>query len=196
MGSGFLGYFWRLWASPLPVQLMRAILIAALFEVLLYFIQARLRKSLARVMGRDAQADPIQRLERWRVVVGIPMLLSRVIVYTLALAIILRVFRFRPDLDVYPIALALLGLVLIAGRDALRDMVAGYFIQYDHLFGVGDEITVGEHGGMVSEMSLRVTRLRTRDGQELILRNGQLRSLLNRPGATRKLTPPATPPVP
>lgn len=193
MSNGFLGYFWRLWASPLPTQLMRAILIAALFEVLLYFIQMRLRKSLARAMARDAQTDPTHRLERWRVVVGLPMLLTRVIVYAVALAIILRTFRFRPDLDVYPIALALLGLVLVAGRDLLRDMVAGYFIQYDGLFCIGDEIAAGEHSGVVTQMSLRVTRLRTRDGQELVLRNSLLRSLSNRSAATRKLAPPTTP---
>jgi small-conductance mechanosensitive channel len=194
MGTSFMGYVWRLWGSPLPMQLMRAILVAALFEALLYLVQVRLRRLLAPVMGRDAEADAVLRLERWRVVVGVPMLLTRVLFYTVALAIVLRIFRFRPDQDLYPLLLGGLALALVAGRDTLRDMVAGYFIRYDHLFGVGDEIAVGEHSGMVSEVSLRATRLRTRDGQEIIIRNGLVRTLVHRTGPGRRAN--AAPPSP
>jgi small conductance mechanosensitive channel len=193
MGTSFMGYVWQLWGSPLPMQLMRAILVAALFEVLLYLVQVRLRRLLAPVMGRDVEADAVLRLERWRVVVGLPMLLTRVVFYAVALAIILRIFRFRADQDLYPVLLGALALVLVAGRDTLRDMVAGYFIRYDHLFGLGDEITVGEHSGMVSELSLRATRLRTRDGQEVVIRNALVRTLVHRTGPGRRaaaVTPP------
>lgn len=172
----------RMWGSPLPLQLMRAILVAALLEALLYLVSARLRRALAPALARDARADNAQRLERHRIVLGIPLLLARVIAWALALAIILRIFTFRVEADVYPLAVGVLVLWVVGARNVLRDAVAGYFIHYDYLYRVGDEITVGENSGMVSEVGLRHTKLRTRDGQEVVIGNAEVRTLINRTG--------------
>lgn len=180
MGETFYLFFRRLWASALPMQLTRAILVAALFELLVFLIQGRIRKALAPVLARDADADSAMRAHRRRIVLGIPLTLVRAVLYCLAILIILRIFNYRSDLDLYPVALAVLVLVVVAARRTLQDAVCGYFIHYDYLYAVGDEITVGEHSGMVSEIGLRHTRLRTRDGLELVLRNSEVRSVVNR----------------
>ena len=181
METNFVVVFMRrVWGSGLPVQLMRAILVAALFEALLYLINARIRRSLAPALARDAQADATQRVERRRIVLGVPLLVARIVMYTLALMVILRVFEYRAQMDVYPVAFGVLVLAAVGARQALRDAMAGYLIQYDYLFKVGDEITIGEHTGMVSEVGLRATRLRTRDGQEIILGNAEIRSVVVR----------------
>jgi small-conductance mechanosensitive channel len=184
--GSFVAFFQHLWGSALPVQLMRAILVAALFEGLVWAVHRWLRKALTPALARDAQADQIQRLERRRIVLGLPLTLTRSVLYLLAVLIILRIFRFNANLDLYPLALGVLLLVLVAARDALRDAVAGYFISLDYLYAVGDEITVGDVGGMVSEISLRTTKLRTRDGQEVVLRNSLVRQLINHTGPRRR----------
>ncbi len=186
MTMSFFRYFQRLWLSQLPVQLMRGILTAALFELLVYLINVRIRKALKPVLARDSQAEPAQRLARQRIVLGVPLMLVRTILYAIAIAIILRIFRFKSELDVYPIALGVLVVVAVGARNVLRDMVSGYFIHYDYLFAVGDEITVGERNGMVSEIGLRCTRLRTRDGQEILVRNSEIHTMVNRTGPQRR----------
>ena len=193
MNEAFFLYFRRVWGSSLPIQLTRAILVAALFELLVYIINTRIRKALTPALGRDAQADSAQRIERRRIVLGIPMLLTRAILYCIAILIILRIFHYRNELDVYPVALGVLVLVAVGGRQVLRDAISGYFIHYDYLFAVGDEITVGDQSGMVSEIGLRHTTLRTRDGQEIVIRNSEIRSLLNRTGLQRRAEQQAPP---
>jgi len=188
MSEAFFAYFRRIWLSALPGQLMRGILVAALFEVLVYLINARVRKALAPALARDNSADSAARAARRRIVLGIPMLLIRSVLYTAAILMILRIFRFRNEADLYPVALAVLVIGGIGARQALRDAVAGYFIHFDYLFAVGDEITVGDHTGMVSEIGLRHTKLRTRDNQQITIPNGQVRDMINRTGPRRRNT--------
>ena len=186
MDSTFLMVFFRrAWGSGLPVQLMRSILVAALFEALLYLVSARIRRALAPALARDGQADGAQRIERRRIVLGIPLQIARVALYVLALLIILRVFQYHTSAELYPVALALIALAAVGARQVLRDAVAGYFIHYDYLYKVGDEVTVGPHSGMVSEVGLRWTRLRTRDGQEVTLGNSEVRAVVSRAAARK-----------
>ncbi|MBP8950865.1 MAG: mechanosensitive ion channel [Armatimonadetes bacterium] len=180
MSETFFRYVSRLWLSQFPVQLMRSILVAVLFEVAVYLVNSRIRKALTRALSRDAEADPMRRLERRRVILGIPTLIARTVLYTLALLIILRIFRYNASLDLYPIALGILALVLVAARNPLRDAVAGYFIFYDYLYDQGDEITVGEITGTVTELALRHTRIQTRDGHVVVLPNSMVRPLVMR----------------
>jgi small conductance mechanosensitive channel len=179
-GTSVVTFFRKVWGSGLPVELMRGILVAALFEALLYLVNARIRRALGPALARDAGADNAQRIERRRIVLGVPLLLARVTLYAVALLIVLRIFQFRANAELYPVAFALLVLAAVGGREALRDAVAGYLVHYDYLFKVGDEVTVGPHSGMVSEVGLRRTRLRTRDGQEIAIGNAELRSVMTR----------------
>ena len=182
----FLSFFRELWMPALPMQLVRIFLTAALFEILVWVISVQMRKAFRPILARDSAADNTQRLLRHRVVLGIPLKLLRMVLYIIALAIILRILRFKADADIYPIFTGLIALFIAGGWQVLRDVVAGYFIHYDYLYAVGDEITVGEYSGMVSEISLRCTRLRTRDAQEIILSSSEVRTLINRTGLQRR----------
>ena len=197
MSESFYDFIRRLWLSALPMQLGRAILVAALFEALVFLANSRIRNALAPALERDAHADGAQRVHRRRVVLGLPMLLMRALLYVIALLIMLRIFRFEAELDVYPTLLVVLVLVSVGARNVLRDVVSGYFIHHDYLYAVGDEITVGDNSGMVSEISLRATKLRTRDGQETVIPNAEVRALVNRTGPQRRASaedkPPAAP---
>lgn len=175
MAESFYLYVRRLWLSALPAQLVRSVLIAALFELAVYVISGRVRKALAPALARDHAADPAHRLERRRIVLGVPLMLVRAVLNVTALLLILRVFRFNSSLDLYPVALGLLVIGVVACRSVLRDAVAGYFIHYDYLFGPGDEITVGEASGVVTELTMRHTRLRDRSGREVTIRNSLVR---------------------
>jgi len=186
MDSNLFLFIRRIWGSSLPTQLMRAILVAALFELLVFLVSGWVRRLLAKSLARDAHADPALRLARRRVVLGIPTLLVRTVLYAIALLIVLRVFHFRSELDVYPVALALLVLIAVGARQVLRDAFAGYMIHYDFLYGIGDEIAVGDRSGVVTDLTLRHTTLRTRDGAEVMVPNSEVRTVMNRSSLQRR----------
>ncbi len=72
-------------------------------------------------------------------------------------------------------ALAGLGVVGLsigfAAKDSLSNIMAGFLIFWDKPFHVGDWITLGDHYGMVGEVTLRTTRVRTLNNTWIIVPN-------------------------
>ncbi|MBV9158591.1 MAG: mechanosensitive ion channel [Acidobacteriaceae bacterium] len=72
-------------------------------------------------------------------------------------------------------ALAGLGVVGLtigfAAKDSLSNLMAGFLIFWDKPFHVGNWITVGNYHGTVSQITMRTTRLRTRDNTSVIIPN-------------------------
>ena len=61
-----------------------------------------------------------------------------------------------------------------AMQDVIRNFVAGVFIFTDRPFRIGDWIEWDGHSGIVEDISLRVTRVRTFDNELLTVPNGDL----------------------
>ena len=59
-------------------------------------------------------------------------------------------------------------------QDVIKNFVAGVFIFTDRPFRIGDWIEWGDNAGIVEDISLRVTRVRTFDNELLTVPNGQL----------------------
>lgn len=59
-------------------------------------------------------------------------------------------------------------------QSVLRNFVAGVFIFVDRPFRIGDWIEFGDHSGIVQDISLRVTRVRTFDNELLTVPNAVL----------------------
>lgn len=172
-------YIQRLWGSTLPNRLMWAIAVALIFELLVWLLSKRLRRSLGRVLQRDAHLDATERVRRRQVILGLPLLLLRALLYSLGLLIVLRYLGFDTRTELIPVGLALLGLAVLAGYNSLRDTVAGYFLMFDDLYAVGDRVTIGEHSGQVLAVGLRQTRLRGPDGREAYLANRTITAVVN-----------------
>ncbi len=66
------------------------------------------------------------------------------------------------------------------------DLVSGFFLVTEGQFGVGDVVQVSQPGqmtgisGTVEVVSLRTTRLRTTNGELVVIPNGEIRQLMNR----------------
>ena len=78
-----------------------------------------------------------------------------------------------------PILLAVVLVALVIFKDHLRDAARGYYIHYDYLYAPGERVTIGKLTGVVTEVSLRNTQVRTSDGQEMVIPNSQVRSVIN-----------------
>jgi len=59
-------------------------------------------------------------------------------------------------------------------QDVVKNFVSGVFIFTDHPFRIGDWIEWGDYSGVVEDISLRVTRVRTFDNELLTVPNAQL----------------------
>jgi len=59
-------------------------------------------------------------------------------------------------------------------QDILKNFFAGVWILVERPFSIGDEIEISGYTGEVQEISFRTTQLRTADGQQVIVPNGNL----------------------
>ena len=98
-------------------------------------------------------------------------------VYFIVFVLILRGLGFDP----IPLlaGAGILGMVIGLGAQSLvNDLVSGFFIIFENTLRVGDYIEVQETVGTVESIGLRTTRVRGRDGQLFILRNGDLNDVV------------------
>jgi len=61
--------------------------------------------------------------------------------------------------------------VSLAFQDILKNFIAGMFLLIERPFRIGDEITVDNHTGVVENIEIRTTTLRTSDGEEVLTPN-------------------------
>ena len=69
--------------------------------------------------------------------------------------------------------------VSFGAQSLVKDIISGLFILFENQFGVGDVIKVGETGGMVEKMTLRIVVLRDVHGVVHIIPNGELTKVSN-----------------
>jgi len=59
----------------------------------------------------------------------------------------------------------------LAFQDILKNFIAGVFLLLERPFKIGDEISVNGHTGVVDNVEIRTTTLRTEDGEEVLIPN-------------------------
>lgn len=74
---------------------------------------------------------------------------------------------------VFPVALlgALTVALSLALQDILRNVVAGIYLLVEHPFTIGETISTNTYTGEVEDIQIRVTALRTPDGQRVLIPN-------------------------
>ncbi|MGH9065524.1 MAG: mechanosensitive ion channel family protein [Acidimicrobiales bacterium] len=97
------------------------------------------------------------------------------------LAVILILLRLHLPLASLVAPATVIGLALGFGAQrVVQDLLAGFFLFAERQYGFGDVIRIGQVGqttgisGTVEEVTLRTTRLRTVNGELVIIPNGQI----------------------
>lgn len=73
-----------------------------------------------------------------------------------------------------------LGLAVGFGAQALvRDVISGFFLIVDGVIEAGDHVTFNQVSGIVEEVGLRMTRIRSHDGRLWYMANGELKGVGN-----------------
>ena len=177
--ESFVEFFRRLWLSQFPRQLAYAICVAAVFEALVWMVNGRIRAALRPALARDKRQDPVARAHRMRLLLRPPMAVNRAVLYTAAIAMILRIFGLPVRMELMPIGGAALAAALVAFWPLLHDAVRGYLLIYQFAFAEGEEVSIGQLRGTVVAVSLTTTVLRLEDGSEARIANGAVRQVIN-----------------
>ncbi|HET9782407.1 MAG TPA: mechanosensitive ion channel domain-containing protein [Candidatus Dormibacteraeota bacterium] len=96
-----------------------------------------------------------------------------------ALVIILGVFAAlgiaAQTANVTLFGLLLATIVAALGvQDLLRDYVSGYYVLLEHHIRVGDHIEFDGHAGVITDVRLRVTMLKSEEGDVIVVPNSEL----------------------
>lgn len=102
----------------------------------------------------------------------------RYVIYFISSIIILSIFNV-------PVASLLAGAGIIGlavgfgAQSLVKDIINGFFILFEDQFAVGDYIKVASVDGVVEELGLRTTRLRSFAGEIHIIPNGEINQVTN-----------------
>jgi small conductance mechanosensitive channel len=69
--------------------------------------------------------------------------------------------------------------ISLASQNVLKDLIGGLLILWEDQYAVGDVIVVGDQGGLVEAITLRVTKLRNLDGELITIPNGSIGMVRN-----------------
>lgn len=102
----------------------------------------------------------------------IKMLLNVYRFALLAFGIVMAASQLGINVGAALAGLGVVGLTIgFAAKDSLSNIMAGFLIFWDKPFHVGQWITIAEHYGKIAEITMRTTRLQTRDNRWVIIPN-------------------------
>ena len=124
--------------------------------------------------GRIFQGGTSTRLtRRLKTFSGVLKSLVGAIVISIGILLFLSAIR----INVGPIlaGAGLIGLaVSFASQSLVKDIINGFFILLEDQFSEGDVIVTGDYAGVVEDLNLRVTRLRSADGNLIVVPNSAI----------------------
>jgi small conductance mechanosensitive channel len=148
--------------------------------VALSYTGRRLLRRLLRAMRRKSADGPAssRASRRAQTVVSLAGGLWQGVVWIVAVLVLLATFgvNLLPVLAGATVVGAALG---FGAQSLVRDYLSGFFILVEDQYGIGDTISIGDVSGVVEDLTLRVTRLRSLDGRVWHVANGEVRKVAN-----------------
>lgn len=126
---------------------------------------------------RATNLTDLQRQRRLTIVPLFKSFLKYFIYFTAGVAVLKLI-----GIDPTPVlaGAGIIGLAVGFGaQNLVNDIVCGFFILFENYYLVGDYIEVNQASGYVEAIDLRTTRIRHRDGQLHIIRNGEIKDIVN-----------------
>jgi len=133
------------------------------------FEQALTQKDVIRESESTLQIKTVAKLFRW---VG-------------TVAIIFAIFYVVAEnhgLNVAPLiaGAGIAGLAFgFGGQYLIRDLINGLFILIEGQYRINDVVKIGEYGGLVEDINLRITTLRDLEGRVIVIPNGEVKTVVN-----------------
>jgi small conductance mechanosensitive channel len=144
--------------------------------VVIFIAMLILRISKITLKRIENKEGPNQRRKK-----TVSRVIRSIIKYTVSIASIIIILAIW-GVNVGPAlaGLGILGLVVGLGAQKLiNDIIAGFFIIFEHHFDVGDKVEVKGFKGEVVDIGLKTTKIKNWKNEILILANGEISSLIN-----------------
>ncbi|RLM57662.1 mechanosensitive ion channel family protein [Halobellus sp. Atlit-31R] len=147
--------------------------ISALFLIGAYTMTGLIRQLIEEITGARSSLGEHEREIAFR--------LGQVALYLLAITIVLSLWQV--NVGGILVGAGFLGIVVgMAARQTLGALLAGFVLMFSRPFEIGDWIQVGEHEGIVTDITVVNTRIQTFDGEYVMIPNDVVssESLVNR----------------
>lgn len=170
----FITYVNDIW-SNLLVTLEASIgrIISSLIIIFIAMMILKISKITLKKIGQ--KESPNQR--RKRTVARVTRSMIKYVVGIIAILAVLSIWGVNvgPALA----GLGILGLVVgLGAQKFINDLIAGFFIIFEHHFDVGDKIEVQGFKGDVIDIGLKTTKIKNWKGEVKILNNGDVTNLI------------------
>jgi small conductance mechanosensitive channel len=155
-------------------------------------------KLIGRLIVRSLAGER-RRRQRAETLASVMRSIISFVIFSIVAMMVLSALGF--DIGPLVASAGLVGVALGFGAQSLvKDFLSGLFMFFEDQCGVGDHVIIGETEGTVEALSLRVTRLRGKDGNIWYLRNGEILKLGNvsqgpGPESIEPVTQPVVPPA-
>ena len=149
------------------------------FIILLATVVIKVGKAIINRVFKVKLKSPLRHSERRETT--LMKLLENALSYVIYFAAILAVLaEFRIDVKGLLAGAGVLGLAVGFGAQSLvKDIITGFFIIFEDQFSVGDYVKIGAAEGIVEEIGLRTTKIKSFTGEVHILPNGTISQVVN-----------------
>jgi moderate conductance mechanosensitive channel len=150
-----------------------------LFIVVLAVVVVNIGKAIIRRIFKVKLKGPLRHSERREKT--LLKLLENTLAYVVYFSAILAVLtEFSIDVKGLLAGAGVLGLAVGFGAQSLvKDIITGFFIIFEDQFSVGDYVKIGTAEGVVEEIGLRTTKIKSFTGEIYILPNGTVSQVVN-----------------
>ena len=108
---------------------------------------------------------------------------GRYTIYFVAICLIINQMGFGSALSNIVAAAGIGALVISLGAQSIiKDIIAGAFIMFERQYAVGDFVKINDYEGTVTSLAMRCTYLKNWKGQQIIIPNGQIATVVNYSG--------------
>ena len=146
--------------------------------VLLWLARVMEKRIVTLMIGKGSTESLAERENRARTLVSVFHNAANLIVLIGGLLLLIS----DVGIDIVPLvgAAGVIGLAIAFGaQNLVRDYFSGFMILLENQYGINDVIKVGDIGGLVERITLRVTVLRGLDGTVHFIPNGQIEKVSN-----------------
>lgn len=160
------------WLLTSGVRILVIFVAALVLLKLATIIKTKMRAMMSRSEG-DIEFE-----KRSGTLSGVVHWILRVVI--LAVAIFMLLGEFGVNLGPVLAAAGVVGLAVGFGaQNLVQDFISGFFILLEDQIRVGDVVQVGDKGGFVEKVTLRMVILRGQDGSVHFIRNGKIDVVTN-----------------
>ena len=176
---------WQLWIVTLLRIPLRLVIVVSACYILIrlsYAAIARINTAISNNTFANSYVFQPDTTRRLQVRVNTFSRLFRGIVTSLWIAVGIFVALSILGLNITPFlaGAGVLGLAFsFASQNLIKDTINGLLIIFEDQYAVGDVVTIGEVGGMVENLSLRITQLRDGEGRLITIPNSAIVQVAN-----------------